>query len=112
MAAKPFESRIQDLVYNVEVGVGLVIIKYFLYLIFIFLLAFLYVAGQFQGYKEADAMEYAQLAREVAETGSLRTQVVRPATLWYLLDNGVKKGASKVETVVTETDKARLAFAK
>ena len=94
MAAKPFESRIQDLVYNVEVGVGLVIIKYFLYLIFIFLLAFLYVAGQFQGYKEADAMEYAQLAREYAETGKLRTNVIRPATLWYLLENGIKVGPS------------------
>ena len=31
--ARPFESRIQDLVYNVEVGVGLRIIKVFLYIV-------------------------------------------------------------------------------
>jgi hypothetical protein len=92
MAAKPFESRIQDLVYNVEVGVGLVIIKYFLYLIFVFLLAALYVASQFQGFKEADAMEYAQLARQYAQEGNFRTQVIRPATLWYLVNNNVTRG--------------------
>lgn len=102
MAAKPFESRIQDLVYNVEVGVGLVIIKYFLYLIFLFLLAGLYIANQFQGFKEADAMEYAQLARQYAQTGALRTQVVRPATLWYLVENKITRGATGQSDLVLD----------
>ena len=35
MAAKPFENRIQNLVYNVDVGIGLRLIKGGLYILFI-----------------------------------------------------------------------------
>jgi len=84
MAHKPFESRIQDLVYNVDVGIGLRLIKIGLYLLFIFLVMLLYTATQFKGFKDVEAMDYAQLGRNVMEHKSMITQNVRPASLWYL----------------------------
>ena len=65
--ARPFESRIQDLVYNVEVGVGLRIIKAILYVFFVLAVMVMYTANEFQGLREAEAMEYAQLGRNLAE---------------------------------------------
>jgi 4-amino-4-deoxy-L-arabinose transferase-like glycosyltransferase len=84
MAHKPFESRIQDLVYNVDVGIGLRLIKIGLYLLFVFLVMLLYTATQFKGFKNAEAMDYAQLGRNVMQHKRLITQNVRPSSLWYL----------------------------
>ena len=87
MAAKPFESRIQDLVYNVDVGIGLRLIKLALYISFVGLVLLVYTATQFFAFNDAEAMEYAQLGRNLAETGELTTKVVRPATLRFLIEN-------------------------
>jgi hypothetical protein len=87
MAAKPFESRIQNLVYNVDVGIGLRLIKIGLYLLFVFILMLLYTATQFRGLKDAEAMDYAQLGRNLAAHGELVTQCVRPLSMWYLIEH-------------------------
>ena len=87
MAAKPFESRIQNLVYNVDVGIGLRLIKVGLYLLFVFILMLLYTATQFRGLKDAEAMDYAQLGRNLAVRGQLITQCVRPLSMWYLIEH-------------------------
>jgi hypothetical protein len=87
MEAKPFESRIQDLVYNVDVGIGLLLIKYGLYILFVFLAMALYTATQFKGLKEAESMDYAQLGRSLVEQNSFVTRNVRPASMWYLIHN-------------------------
>ncbi len=85
MAPRPFESRIQDLVYNVDVGIGLRLIKGGLYILFVFLVLLLYTATQFKGLKEAEAMDYAQLGRNLMQQKQLVTQTVRPATMWHLI---------------------------
>jgi len=82
--AKPFESRIQDLVYNVDVGIGLWLTKILLYVLFVVGVAVLYQVAEFRGLKDAEAMDQAQLARNLALTGSFTTQNVRPASMWYL----------------------------
>jgi len=87
MAAKPFESKIQNLVYNVDVGVGFQVIKGGLYILFVLVVMLLYTAGQFRGLRDAEAMEYAQLGRNLAYRGRLVTQCVRPASMWYLIQN-------------------------
>ncbi len=84
MAAKPFESRIQDLVYNVDVGIGARLIKGTLYVLFISFIILLYTANQFRGLRDAEAMDYAQLGRNFMEHRQLITQNVRPASIWYL----------------------------
>ncbi len=84
MSVKPFESRIQDLVYNVDVGVGQRLIKTALFFLFVFSIILLYTANQFRGLRDAEAMDYAQLGRNVMVHKQLITQNVRPASIWYL----------------------------
>jgi hypothetical protein len=90
--AKPFESRLQDLVYNVEVGVGLILIKIFLYVLFALACGFIYVGTQFNSFTHAEAMEQAQLARSFAETNQLTTKVVRPSSMRHLIENVMREG--------------------
>ncbi len=90
MAAKPFESRIQDLVYNVEVGVGLQIIKTGLYVLGIFIVMLFYTATQFKGFKDAEAMDYAQLGRNLLVHKQLVTQNIRPASMWFLAEHSAQ----------------------
>lgn len=87
MATKPFESRIQDLVYNVDVGIGLRLIKFGLYVLFLLAVMVFYTASEFRGLKEAEAMDYAQLGRNMMLHHRLYTQNVRPASMWYLIEN-------------------------
>jgi hypothetical protein len=87
MANQPFESRIQDLVYNVDVGIGLRLIKSSLYILFVFFVILLYTANQFKGLKDAEAMDYAQLARNLQVHNQLVTQNIRPASIWFLTRN-------------------------
>lgn len=85
--AKPFESKIQNLVYNVDVGVGLRVVKGGLYILVVLIVMLLYTAGQFRGLRDAEAMDYAQLARNLSQRGRFVTQCIRPASMWYLIEN-------------------------
>ncbi len=86
--AKPFESRIQDIVYNVDVGIGLRLIKIGLYLLFILGVMVLYTATQFRGLKEMEAMDQAQVARNLMLGQGFTTKNIRPASMWYLIEHG------------------------
>ncbi len=88
MVTRPFESKIQDIVYNVDVGIGLRLIKLGLYLLFLLSIVVLYTATQFRGLREAEAMDFAQLGRNVMQQGKLVTQCIRPASMWYLIEHG------------------------
>lgn len=90
MAAKPFESRIQDLVYNVDVGIGLQMIKVGLYVLMVLVTILLYTVTQFKGLKDAEAMDYAQLGRNLLQQKGFITQCVRPASMWYMIENSKK----------------------
>ncbi len=88
MVAKAFEARIQDLVYNVDAGVGASLIKGALYFLFLSFVILLYTANQFNGLKDAEAMDYAQVGRNFMMHRQLITQNVRPASVWYLTRDG------------------------
>ena len=90
MAAKPFESKIQNLVYNVDVGIGLRLIKSGLYILFFLVVILIYTATQFHGLKDAEAMDYAQLARNLSTQHHFVTQCVRPASMWCLINKSGK----------------------
>lgn len=85
--ARPFESKIQDIVYNVDVGIGLRLIKLGLYLLMLLSIMVLYTATQFRGLKDAEAMDLAQLGRNLMMKGRLITQNIRPASMWYLIEH-------------------------
>ncbi len=85
MVKKPFESRIQDLVYNVDSGIGVTIIKLLLYILFVGVVIVVYTANQYKGLRDAEAMEYAQLGRNISlEAPWLITKNVRPLSIWYV----------------------------
>ena len=91
MVTRPFESKIQDIVYNVDVGIGLRLIKLGLYLLFLLSIMVLYTATQFRGLRDAEAMDLAQLGRNLMQQGKLVTQVIRPASMWYLIEHSSSK---------------------
>lgn len=82
--ALQFESSMQNLVYQMDQGTGRKVIHAVLFALFAFALAALYTFSNFQGLKDARAMEQAQLARNLATQGHLTTQCVRPLSMWRL----------------------------
>jgi MFS family permease len=86
MATKPVSARVQDLVHSMDVGVGQQVIKGVLYALFVVVLMFLYTGVHFYGLDNAEAMEAAQLGRNLATHGTFHTQVVRPSSLRMLMD--------------------------
>ena len=86
--ALPFESSMQNLVYQVDQGAGRKVIHAVLFSLFAFAMAALYTFANFQGLRDARAMEEAQLARNVAERGQWVTQCLRPFEIGRLAERG------------------------
>lgn len=78
---QPFESTLQDLVYSVDAGLGLKIIRTSLFCFFILLLMVLFTAREFRGFNSEAAMDYAQLGRNLARSNRYTTQCVRPVSI-------------------------------
>lgn len=78
---QPFESTLQDLVYSVDAGMGLKIIRTALFCLFILGLIIIFTARQFRGFDTEAAMDYAQLGRNMAQTHRYVTQCVRPVSI-------------------------------
>lgn len=78
---QPFETTLQDLVYSVDAGKGLQIIRVTLFVLFIISLVAVFTARQFRGFDNADAMDYAQLGRNLARSNRYITQCIRPLTI-------------------------------
>jgi hypothetical protein len=96
MATRPIETRVQDVVYSLDAGQGLRAIQVGLAVAAVFFILVLFQVAQFKGLKEAEAMELAQLGRNVLEQKSFVTQVVRPASMEYLRVGGRTGGDSRI----------------
>lgn len=81
MARRPFESRVQDLVYNIDIGFGLRLIQGGLIVLAVLLQVLVYTATQFRGLDNAEAMDLAQVGRNLMQTGRFTTLNIRPASL-------------------------------
>ena len=84
--ALAFESGMQNLVYQMDQGSGRKVIHAALFALFAFAMAALYTFTNFQGLRDARAMEEAQLARNFAQRGRLVTQCVRPFEIGRLAE--------------------------
>ena len=93
MVTRPFESRVQELVYHVDVGTGLHVIKKGLFILAILLIVGLYYLTQFTGLKDAEAMEYAQLGRNMMMHKKMVTQCIRPLGIWVMSEKSPKHNA-------------------
>lgn len=78
---QPFESTLQDLVYSVDAGLGLKIIRTTLFCLFILGLIVIFTAREFRGFDNEAAMDYAQLGRNMARSRHYVTQCVRPVSI-------------------------------
>ena len=79
---RSFESTLHDIVYSIDTGTGLKIIRVMLYVLLLLMIMMFYTATQFRGLKDAEAMDYAQLGRNISLNGGLVTKCVRPLTMW------------------------------
>ncbi len=78
---QPFESTLQDLVYSVDAGAGLKIIRTTLFSFFVIGVILIFTARQFRGFDSEAAMDYAQLGRNMAESNRYITQCIRPVSI-------------------------------
>ena len=89
-----FESNMQNLVYQMDAGVGRKVVQVVLFALFALAMGALYTFTNFQGLKDARAMEEAQLAQHFAAEGRLVTQCVRPLSLWRVAERSPEGTAS------------------
>ncbi|MDZ4198585.1 MAG: hypothetical protein U1E27_04775, partial [Kiritimatiellia bacterium] len=85
MARRPFESKIQDAVYGLDMGSGLRALQVSLAGLGLILLMLIFTATQFRGLKDAEAMDAAQIGRNLMSRRAFITQCVRPASMGRLM---------------------------
>ncbi|MDD5520350.1 MAG: glycosyltransferase family 39 protein [Kiritimatiellae bacterium] len=61
--------------------------KILIWLILLFIILGLYFFTQFRGLKDAESMEYAQLARNMSTGKGYITSCIRPSDIWYFKQN-------------------------
>lgn len=81
---RSFESTLHDVVYSIDAGTGLKIIRVTLYVLLMLVVLMLYTATQFRGLKTEEAMDYAQLGRNMSLNNGMVTKCVRPLTMWKM----------------------------
>ncbi len=79
---RSFESTLHDVVYSIDAGTGLKIIRITLYVLLMLVIVMLYTATQFRGLKTEEAMDYAQLGRNLSLNNGMVTKCVRPMSMW------------------------------
>lgn len=78
---KLFDSSLQDVVYSIDVGAGLKILRVGLYVLMLLVVVLIYTATQFWGLDSAEAMDLAQLGRNFSFSEGLVTKNVSPFTM-------------------------------
>ncbi len=81
---RSFESTLHDIVYSIDTGTGLKIIRMTLYVLFLLIIVMFYTATQFRGLASEEAMDYAQLGRNLSLDGGLNTKCIRPVSMWKI----------------------------
>lgn len=81
---RSFESTLHDIVYSIDTGSGLKIIRVSLYVLVLLVVVMIYTATQFRGLKSEEAMDYCQLGRNISIQNGLVTKTVRPLTMWKM----------------------------
>lgn len=75
---------IQDFINSLEEGKGRTLVRSFLFATLLCALYALYAHAQFRGLSNPQAMDYAQLGRNLAEGHGFTTQSIRPIDPWFL----------------------------
>ena len=78
---KLFDSSLQDVVYSIDVGAGLKILRIGLYILLLLVIVLIYTATQFWGLSQEEAMDFSQLGRNFSFTEGLITKNISPFTM-------------------------------
>lgn len=78
------ETTIQTAVWQIELGRGKIFIYWALVVLFALFLALVYSATEFRGLSRREAMDQAQIARNLARGEGFTTYVIRPLSIWHL----------------------------
>lgn len=81
---KSTEHTIQTAVFHIELGRGKAVLQWVLVVLLAVGLSLVYTAGQFRGLQKREAMDMAQLARNIARGQGFTTYLIRPLSLWHL----------------------------
>ncbi len=83
------ETSVQSAVFQIEMGRGKKAIQWVLLVLLSATLGLIYSASQFRsGLSKREAIDMAQLARNIARGEGFTTHVIRPLSLWQLEQNG------------------------
>ena len=89
MATGAPESSVQSAVFQIEMGRGKKVIQWVLLCLLAATVSLIYTAGQFRsGLNKREAIDMAQLARNIARGEGYTTHVIRPLSLWQLEQHG------------------------
>ena len=78
------DQTVQSAVFNIELGRGKIVLQWVVVVLAAIALSLVYTAGQFRGLEKREAMDMAQLARNLARGEGFTTSVIRPISLWHL----------------------------
>ena len=78
------EQSLQTAVWHLELGRGKVVLQWALVVLVAIALSLVYTANQFRGLEKREAMDAAQLARNLARGEGFTTSIIRPVALWHL----------------------------
>lgn len=90
---------IQDYIYLLEEGAGKVWLRRFLFILIAAFLGTVYHLTEFKNLNAPEAMDAAQVGRNVAEGKGFTTQFIRPAAVFLLEKHAAKKGLPPNQTL-------------
>jgi len=86
-----FDNTVQRVINSIDQGFGLKLTRVMLFFLFVICVFGFYAYTQFRGLRDPEAMEYAQLARNMATGKAFVTGCVRPADFWYVEKHSERK---------------------
>jgi hypothetical protein len=102
----PSGESVQRLIHILEVGAGARYLRYAALAVIIFALAFLYDIRAYRNFSTQEAMDAAQLARNISEGKGYTTQFVRPFSLYLVQSHNAAKMPGALSN--TNSDLARI----
>ncbi len=83
---RPMQAAIQDTVHSLDIGVGQRVLRGLLLTVTLGAILLLYAGNQFSGLRYPEAMDQAQLGRNLARGEGYMTRFIRPLSMWQELN--------------------------
>ncbi len=83
---RPLQAAIQDTVHSLDIGVGQRVVRGVLLAVALVAILLVYSGNQFSGLKYPEAMDQAQLGRNLVRGDGYTTQFIRPLSMWQELN--------------------------